>query len=114
MHRHPGLVFLLSLITSFTAGVAAQNVPRGPETFLGAPRGDLRAFTHAVVDAGADFERSEDISSRRGDSRAGHAWLASSADAAFVEVRDVLGLDVDTPEDLLLASALRRETIGVD
>jgi 2-phospho-L-lactate/phosphoenolpyruvate guanylyltransferase len=49
-----------------------------------------------------------------GDSRAGHAWLASSADAAFVEVRDVLGLDVDTPEDLLLASALRRETIGVD
>ena len=49
-----------------------------------------------------------------GDSRAGHAWLASSADAAFVEVRDILGLDVDTPEDLLLASALRRETIGVD
>ena len=49
-----------------------------------------------------------------GDSRAGHAWLASSADAAFVEVRDVLGLDIDTPEDLLLASALRRETIGVD
>ena len=49
-----------------------------------------------------------------GDSRAGHAWLASSADAAFVEVRDILGLDVDTPEDLLIASALRRETIGVD
>ncbi len=38
-----------------------------------------------------------------GDSRAGHAWLASSADAAFVEVPDVLGLDVDTPDDLLLA-----------
>jgi hypothetical protein len=36
-------------------GVAAQNVPRGAETFLGAPRGDLRAFTHAVVDAGADL-----------------------------------------------------------
>jgi poly-gamma-glutamate capsule biosynthesis protein CapA/YwtB (metallophosphatase superfamily) len=36
-------------------GAAAQNVPRGPETFLGAPRGDLRAFTHAVVDAGADL-----------------------------------------------------------
>jgi 2-phospho-L-lactate/phosphoenolpyruvate guanylyltransferase len=49
-----------------------------------------------------------------GDSRAGHAWLASSADATFAEVRDVLGLDIDTPEDLLLASALRRETIGVD
>lgn len=36
-------------------GAAAQNVPRGPELFLGAPRGDLRAFTHAVVDAGADL-----------------------------------------------------------
>jgi 2-phospho-L-lactate/phosphoenolpyruvate guanylyltransferase len=46
-----------------------------------------------------------------GDSRAGHAWLASSADAAFVEVPDVLALDVDTPEDLLLAEA---EAIGVD
>ena len=49
-----------------------------------------------------------------GDSRAGHAWLASSADAAFAEVRDVLGLDIVTPDDLLLAGALRRETIGVD
>jgi 2-phospho-L-lactate guanylyltransferase len=38
-----------------------------------------------------------------GDSRAGHAWLASSADAHFVEVPGVLELDVDTPEDLLLA-----------
>ena len=43
-----------------------------------------------------------------GDSRAGHAWLASSADAAFVEVPGVLGLDVDTPDDLLLAEARRR------
>ncbi|HEY3334568.1 MAG TPA: 2-phospho-L-lactate guanylyltransferase [Candidatus Limnocylindrales bacterium] len=49
-----------------------------------------------------------------GDSRAGHAWLASSADATFAEVRDVLELDVDTPEDLLLAATLQRETIGVD
>jgi poly-gamma-glutamate capsule biosynthesis protein CapA/YwtB (metallophosphatase superfamily) len=36
-------------------GAAAQNVPLGPETFLGAPRGNLRDFTHAVVDAGADL-----------------------------------------------------------
>src|SRR5215213_1601101 len=49
-----------------------------------------------------------------GDSRAGHAWLASSADAAFTEVRDVLGLDIDTPEDLLLAETLEPEAIGVD
>lgn len=46
-----------------------------------------------------------------GDSRAGHAWLASSADAAFVEVRDVLALDIDTPDDLLLAASLAPETI---
>ena len=46
-----------------------------------------------------------------GDSRAGHTWLASSADAAFDEVPDVLALDVDTPDDLLLAEA---EAVGVD
>lgn len=49
-----------------------------------------------------------------GDSRAGHAWLASSADAAFVEVPGVLDLDIDTPEDLLLAETLEPEAIGVD
>jgi 2-phospho-L-lactate/phosphoenolpyruvate guanylyltransferase len=49
-----------------------------------------------------------------GDSRAGHAWLASSADAAFVEVPDVLALDIDTPDDLLLAETLLPEAIGVD
>lgn len=49
-----------------------------------------------------------------GDSRAGHAWLASSADAAYAEVSDVLGLDVDTPEDLLLAEAIAPEAIHVD
>jgi hypothetical protein len=36
-------------------GAVAQHVPRGPETYLGSPRGDLRAFTHAVIDAGADL-----------------------------------------------------------
>jgi 2-phospho-L-lactate guanylyltransferase len=49
-----------------------------------------------------------------GDSRAGHAWLASSADAAYAEVHDVLGLDVDTPEDLLLAEAATPEALHVD
>ena len=49
-----------------------------------------------------------------GDSRTGHAWLASSADAAYAEVRDVLGLDVDTPEDLLLAEATAPEALHVD
>jgi capsule synthesis protein PGA_cap len=36
-------------------GAAAQRVPRGPETYLSEARGDSRAFTHAVVDAGADL-----------------------------------------------------------
>ena len=49
-----------------------------------------------------------------GDSRAGHAWLASSADAGYTEVRDVLGLDVDTPEDLLLAEAASPQALHVD
>ncbi len=44
-----------------------------------------------------------------GDSRAGHAWLASSAEISFVEVAGLLELDLDTPDDLLLAEALRRE-----
>jgi capsule synthesis protein PGA_cap len=30
-------------------------VPRGSEEFLGEDRGDVRAFAHAVVDAGADL-----------------------------------------------------------
>jgi poly-gamma-glutamate capsule biosynthesis protein CapA/YwtB (metallophosphatase superfamily) len=36
-------------------GRSATRVPRGPEIYLGEPRGNSRAFTHAVVDAGADF-----------------------------------------------------------
>jgi poly-gamma-glutamate capsule biosynthesis protein CapA/YwtB (metallophosphatase superfamily) len=31
------------------------HVPNGPEAHLGENRGDLRAFSHAVVDAGADL-----------------------------------------------------------
>ena len=44
-----------------------------------------------------------------GDSRAGHAWLAGSADIPFVELAGILELDLDTPDDLLLAEAIRRE-----
>ena len=56
-------------------------------------------------------------------SRSGHAWLASSADAAYVEAGEDLALDVDTPDDLLLAEAEAatdghlagpHEAIGVD
>jgi hypothetical protein len=35
-------------------GVDRTHVRRGPETYLGEPRGDVVAFAHAVVDAGAD------------------------------------------------------------
>jgi 2-phospho-L-lactate guanylyltransferase len=49
-----------------------------------------------------------------GDSRAGHAWLAASADIPFTEVTGVLDLDVDTPEDLLLAEALAPEALHAD
>ena len=36
-------------------GAKAQHVPRGTEMFFGENRGDLRAFTHAVIDGGADL-----------------------------------------------------------
>ena len=36
-------------------GTGAAHVPKGVENFLGENRGDLRAFAHAVVDAGADL-----------------------------------------------------------
>jgi poly-gamma-glutamate capsule biosynthesis protein CapA/YwtB (metallophosphatase superfamily) len=36
-------------------GKKARRVPRGMETYLGEERGDVRAFSHAVVDAGADL-----------------------------------------------------------
>jgi 2-phospho-L-lactate guanylyltransferase len=49
-----------------------------------------------------------------GDSRAGHAWLAASADIPFVEVPGLLDLDVDTPEDLLLAETISREALHAD
>jgi len=34
-------------------GPSAVHVPKGPEKFLGEDRGDLRKFTHALIDAGA-------------------------------------------------------------
>ncbi|HEX8845012.1 MAG TPA: CapA family protein [Pyrinomonadaceae bacterium] len=46
------------VIVSFHGGAegsAAQHVPQGSETYLGGARGNLRAFTHAVIDAGADL-----------------------------------------------------------
>lgn len=36
-------------------GAPRQNVPYGTEIYLGENRGDLRKFTHAVIDAGADL-----------------------------------------------------------
>ncbi len=36
-------------------GVGAAHVPPGVETFLGENRGDVRAFAHTVVEAGADL-----------------------------------------------------------
>ena len=36
-------------------GSEHAHVPRGAETYLGEPRGNSRAFSHAAVDAGADL-----------------------------------------------------------
>lgn len=36
-------------------GPGAQHTPNGPETYLEEERGDVRAFAHAAIDAGADL-----------------------------------------------------------
>lgn len=46
------------VIVSFHGGAEgskALHVPKGQETFYGENRGDLRTFTHDVIDAGADM-----------------------------------------------------------
>ena len=46
------------VVVTFHGGAEGSDrthVPQGPETYLGEARGDLRAFAHAVVDAGADL-----------------------------------------------------------
>ncbi|HEX8143907.1 MAG TPA: CapA family protein [Pyrinomonadaceae bacterium] len=46
------------VIVSFHGGAEGptnQHVPAGPEIYLGEARGDLRRFTHAMIDAGADL-----------------------------------------------------------
>jgi hypothetical protein len=46
------------VVVTFHGGAEGQDasrVPRGMERHLGEERGDLRAFSHAVVDAGADL-----------------------------------------------------------
>lgn len=46
-----------------------------------------------------------------GDSRDAHAGAAAAAGAAYVELPGLLELDVDTPDDLLLAEAIRPEAL---
>ena len=46
------------VIVSFHGGAegrSASRTPKGPEKFLGEERGDVRRFSHAMVDAGADL-----------------------------------------------------------
>ncbi|MCC7074366.1 MAG: CapA family protein [Deltaproteobacteria bacterium] len=46
------------VVVSFHAGAEgpeARHVPKAAEEFYGEPRGDVHAFAHAVVDAGADL-----------------------------------------------------------
>lgn len=46
------------IIVTFHAGAEGADharTPQGPEEYLGEARGDVRAFAHAVIDAGADL-----------------------------------------------------------
>src|SRR5437763_3337065 len=46
---------VIVMIHAGAEGSGQTRVPYGSETFLGEPRGNSRAFAHAVVDAGADL-----------------------------------------------------------
>ncbi|MDX6647681.1 MAG: hypothetical protein QOK40_3408, partial [Miltoncostaeaceae bacterium] len=46
---------VIVMIHAGAEGSGQTRVPYGAETFLGEPRGDSRAFSHAVIDAGADL-----------------------------------------------------------
>jgi 2-phospho-L-lactate guanylyltransferase len=48
-----------------------------------------------------------------GDSREAHAELARGAGAALMELGGSLSLDLDTPEDLLIAEEIAPESLGV-
>jgi Bacterial capsule synthesis protein PGA_cap len=51
--KHARLVIVI--IHAGAEGTSAQHVRRGMETYLGEPRGNSIAFTHAVINAGADL-----------------------------------------------------------
>jgi Bacterial capsule synthesis protein PGA_cap len=51
--RHAALVVVI--IHDGAEGAGALHVPHGTEYYLGEDRGDARAFTHAVIDAGASL-----------------------------------------------------------
>lgn len=48
-----------------------------------------------------------------GDSREAHACLARAAEATLVEPESDLRIDLDTPDDLLLAESIAPEVLGV-
>jgi 2-phospho-L-lactate guanylyltransferase len=48
-----------------------------------------------------------------GDSQLAHQGLARAAGAAYLEVPDILELDLDTPDDLLMIEAIRPEALHV-
>lgn len=48
-----------------------------------------------------------------GDSHAAHAALAAEAGARFIEVESALGVDLDTPDDLLLLETVAPDAVHV-
>ena len=92
-------------VSALTALLVAGDAAGSPSVVL-APDRHGRGTNALLLDPPDVIDPAFGVSSR-----SGHAWLASSADAAFVEVAEVLALDVDTPDDLLLAEA---ETTAAD
>jgi len=92
-------------VEEVAALLAAADAKPGPLVLLAADR--FRRGTNALLlDPAWVIEPAFG-----GDSRDAHAGLAARVGAAFVEVAGLLELDVDTPDDLLLAEAERPEAI---
>ena len=69
---------VLVLVHAGAEGVGQEHTPDADEVFLGEPRGNVRAFAHAAVDAGADLVLGSGPHVLRGLERYGDRLIAYS------------------------------------
>ena len=114
------------VVVSFHAGAEgpeARHLPKAPEQFFGESRGDVYAFAHAVVDAGADLVLGHGPHVLRAMERyRGRLIAYSLGNFSSFKTFDVRGasgesviLDVElAPDGALLAARLHPVRLGSD